>query len=448
MSDQKNIHQSTSHAHNAATSGTGNAIINKIVTFFQIIIHPNSTSPEARNPQQPLPNIDELVRRIRVKNCDHLRTRHGKMKLWGMDRPMEVAEIYTNVNILEKITANQRLSIAEIQDLDFLRDRNVATAEVLADEVVESEPKLMILGKPGAGKTMFLKHLTLRCILGETLPNHIPLFIALKDVEREEVKLFDYINERLKEYGVEPPQVERLLDSGKLLILLDGLDEVQGDKEISRKVEQFTKKYANNRFVITCRIAAREYIFEQFTDVEIADFNKEQIELFVDNWFAAKNDLDSSDSFIDNLNRNDKFNELAKTPLLLTLLCLVFEGKGEFPPSRVQLYEEYLGIFLKEWDASREIERDQPLYAPLSYEQKEELLCEIAHSTFERNKHFFTSGEVDECIKQYFGKTFGKSTSVQLNTKKVLELIESQHGLIIELTKDIYSFSHLYPLNK
>ena len=42
---------------------------------------------------------------------------------------------------------------------------------------------------------------------------------------------------------------------------------------------------------MTCRIAAREYTFEQFTEVEIADFNDEQIAQFAHKWFKARQAL-------------------------------------------------------------------------------------------------------------------------------------------------------------
>lgn len=441
MSDETNINQSAENINTAAIAG-------RDATVYAPSIHFHGTPDVPQNPQQPPPDIDQWVQTIRANNRNRIIVRYGQMRVLPMERSMELGNIYTNVNVLEKITTNQYLSMSEIQekDLDTFRNGNVVDTNVLADKVVESKSKLMILGKPGAGKTIFLQHLMLKCIKGEMLPTHIPLFIELKDVEPDKVDLFNYIGEQLVEYGIEAPQVRPLLNSGRLLILLDGLDEVQGDKQISRKIEKFTDKYFNNRFVITCRIAAREYIFVRFTNVEIADFNDEQIAQFVHHWFAAKNDTseakndaDSSVLFNSHLSINHNLNQLARTPLLLTLLCWAFEQKGEFPPSRSQLYEEYLSVFLKEWDKSREVERNQTF----SYKQKEDLLCEIAYFTFERNKYFFTPRELNECIKQYFDKTFDKSTSVSLNTQEVLKLIGLQHGLIVERAKGYYCFSHL-----
>ena len=52
--------------------------------------------------------------------------------------------------------------------------------------------------------------------------------------------------------------VEKLLDKGKLLILLDGLDEVptKNMDRVINKIQDFVDKHDKNRFLISCRTAA------------------------------------------------------------------------------------------------------------------------------------------------------------------------------------------------
>ncbi len=78
--------------------------------------------------------------------------------------------------------------------------------------------------------------------------------------------------------------------------------------------------------MITCRIAAKEYTFERFTEVEVADFDSKQIATFAQNWFR-RSDPVKADRFIEKLKENKPIQELASSPLLLTLLCLVFGEK-------------------------------------------------------------------------------------------------------------------------
>jgi predicted NACHT family NTPase len=58
-----------------------------------------------------------------------------------------------------------------------------------------------------------------------------------------------------------------LLNPCEALILLDGLDEVREEDSdrILNEIREFSDRFPNNQFVMTCRIAAREYTFEKFT---------------------------------------------------------------------------------------------------------------------------------------------------------------------------------------
>lgn len=134
--------------------------------------------------------------------------------------------------------------------------------------------------------------------------------------------------------------------------MLDGLDEVpeKDSDEVVRQIRRFARKYYKNQFIITCRIAAFKYRFkdEGFTDVEVADFNDLQIADFAKNWFVAfsKNHQEKgkalASQFIEKLNQseNKPIRELAVTPILLHLTCLVFSVKAEFPSNRAKLYEQ------------------------------------------------------------------------------------------------------------
>ncbi|MDZ8187830.1 MAG: hypothetical protein RMX96_23650 [Nostoc sp. ChiSLP02] len=67
-------------------------------------------------------------------------------------------------------------------------------------EAVLRHSKLMVLGKPGCGKTIFLQYLAIECNQGEFLPNRIVTFIRLKEFAEDaksdrELNLFKYISQ-------------------------------------------------------------------------------------------------------------------------------------------------------------------------------------------------------------------------------------------------------------
>jgi predicted NACHT family NTPase len=309
---------------------------------------------------------------------------------------------------------------------------------------------MMILGKPGAGKTTFMKRLAILCNQGEFQPQRVPVFVTLKDYAETVGKqtLQTYIQRQWNACGVAAAEaLSTVLGDGKALVLLDGLDEVyETDHDrVLEDIKSFAHQVRTCQCVITCRIAAQEYIFEQFTDVEIADFNPEQIAEFATKWFATKNDPKKAETFIQRLNDNKPIQELATNPLLLTLLCLVFGEAADFPPNRAELYREGLDVLLKKWDGKRNIERDQ-VYKKLSLKRKEDLLSQLAFETFERGDYFFKKATVEQHIIRYIRNLPGASEDeevLQLDSEAVLKSIEAQHGLLVERARGIYSFSHL-----
>jgi hypothetical protein len=133
---------------------------------------------------------------------------------------------------------------------------------------------------------------------------------------------------------------------------------------------------------------------------------------------------------------NKPIQELTTTPILLSLTCAVFHQTGKFYSKRSQLYEEGLELLLEQWDKSREIDRGD-IYRDLSSERKLDLLSFLAVKKFEQEQYvLFEQEEIEEYISEFLG--IGKRES-----RAVLRSIESQHGLLIERSQKIWSFSHL-----
>ena len=59
--------------------------------------------------------IKELVKQVRQKIKPYIQERCGKMRVLDMEQPLGLNDIYTNVNILEKIVGRRRLSLEELQ---------------------------------------------------------------------------------------------------------------------------------------------------------------------------------------------------------------------------------------------------------------------------------------------------------------------------------------------
>ncbi|WP_239112289.1 NACHT domain-containing NTPase [Halomicronema sp. CCY15110] len=412
--------------------------------------------PDNSDVYGPETDIDALVQTVRQQVRADIHHRCGTMRVLDMEQPIGIGDIYTNVNILEKLSGRRRLGLNELlQDCDLENFDRFSLGQIRHErvpglEAVERHRQLMVLGKPGAGKTTFMKRLATLCNQGEFQAGRVPMFVTLKEFAeaKGQPDLQTYIGQQWGACGVEDAEASaQILRAGGALILLDGLDEVQetDHDRILQDIKDFTRQYRDCQFVMTCRIAAREYTFQHFTEVEVADFDQEQIAEFATKWFTAKQDPEKGETLIQRLEDNEPIQELATNPLLLTLLCLVFGEANDFPANRAELYKEGLDVLLKKWDAKRNIERDQ-VYKKLSLKRKEDLLSQLAFATFEKGDYFFKQSVVEQHIIDYIRNLPGAQEdeeALQLDSEAVLKSIEAQHGLLVERARGIYSFSHL-----
>lgn len=343
-------------------------------------------------------DLDQSLQTLRSQLKTTIQTQCGLLQV-SLDtaHPLAVEQIYTSVQVLATPSSQRWLEVANLQaedhgDRDTVAQRGTS---IPIANVLSTHARLVILGKPGAGKTTLLQYLATQCVNGDLYADRVPVFISLRTFALEartngDLSLEHQIGEQWKVTGLGQPQISSLLQAGKGLLLLDGLDEVprQDSHQLSYQIQKFAETYPQITILITCRLAAQDYQFRGFTYIELADFDCTQVATVARKWFVAMSQgqqgnpvvqatlklerdptalakaevigLTKAEQFLQHLDRpeNEPIREMVTTPLLLHLACLVFYERAMFPTKRAKLYQAGLDILLVRWDSVRGIQRD------------------------------------------------------------------------------------------
>jgi hypothetical protein len=376
--------------------------------------------------------------------------RHGYFKVLGMSQRMSLDEIYTQVSFNPKYL--EAFETGEAYESSYRERKQSEQEPQPGKDVANGNPYLMVLGGPGMGKTTFLRKVGLEALKqGQGEYDHIliPVFLELRQCrEVKDLDLKAKIAEEFKNCGLDRYEdcTEQLLKHGKLLILLDGLDEVPIDllPKMTRAIQDFVDRYDQNRFVVSCRIAFYRSFetFQRFRDIAIADFNPQQMECLIEKWFRSHGRLEWGQRCWAKLTSDEHRPtlELAKTPLFLTLVCILFQDKGELPHNRATLYEKALSVLLEGLDSAKQIERHRT-YQKMDGKRRELMLEQIAYDNFVADRLFFQQGEIALQIEAVVKDLLREESPI--DGKKVLKEVEEHHGLLVNRYDDVFSFSHL-----
>ncbi|MBD1873806.1 NACHT domain-containing protein [Nodosilinea sp. FACHB-131] len=407
---------------------------------------------ETQAKQRALEAAQNYVQRYNQRHCQ-VKVLPGLMK-----EPLPLEDIYTAVKLLDDQSIRYFAGLNDLEENYRTKGkRSFWFGEPPRQDgiqIANAEQYLMVLGGPGIGKSTFLRKIGLEALRknGQIQRACIPVLIDLKELRDEAIDLKQKIATEFATCGFPEAEAftEASLAQGKLLVLLDGLDEVptQNLNRVVEHIEKFVDAHSSNAFVASCRIAAYRgshgTCFKRFTDVTLAEFDDEQIEQFIHRWFRSDLDLESStaDKYWQLLQKDENraTKELAQTPLLLTFLCLVYDRQQMLPTQRSALYGKALDILLSEWSAQKRLEQD-PIYEGFHPDLEKVLLAQIAYDSFEQDQLFFLKDDIIRRISEFLADTL--DAPKHLDGASVLRAIERQQGILVERATDIYSFSHL-----
>lgn len=375
--------------------------------------------------------------------------------------------------------------------------KNERQAKEIGDLIITADT-IAILGKPGSGKSTLSQFIALT-FAQEKASNsklrksgivkrrfeltkwYLPILIPLRKVSkhinvanihseqnlcieafRQEVLPFELRGMLSHEF------IRYYLRKNKCVILLDGLDEVSNEdhfKVIINEIQGLVSQYSGNKFIITSRHAGwRGGVGSSFEETEVNELSNNQISVFARSWYkaieinrqATTTNVDNqedqyrqnratkkAEQLIDTIDENENIRNLARNPLLLSMICYVHYNKT-LPKERLSLYEDCSRLLLEQWDIEKSLPQDD---IPLNLTRKEIIMQEIAFMLHNGK------GEGNNGTREVSGDeilAIIKKSLILFNqnpdeAESIFKKLVERTGIIIstEQYKNLYGFSHL-----
>jgi len=243
--------------------------------------------------------------------------------------------------------------------------------------------RIVLVGPPGSGKSVALRIAARESINFQTKKNPlIPVLITFSDYKNSNFNLEKSIKKSIESRGFNKNVdnfIKNHLFSGKILILIDGLDEL--DTKDRTKAANCFNNFLKSHPMVSSIMSCRSTVYNgQFDDVsslkiEMADFSPIDIKLFIQNWDF--NPPKSRTALWFTIQNDPHLRELAKNPLILTIIAYLYSlPKYRLPENRALFYEVCSRALLEEWDQAMNPERANLFDRP----HKELLLSHLAYT--------------------------------------------------------------------
>ena len=391
-------------------------------------------------------------------------------------------------------------------------------ADTIFDVLAIGKP-VVLLGDPGSGKSTLLNYLVWLLArptvdawssrMGDWL---LPVPMLLRDLSLHGVTTFRELLNAFLRHAMSAPlrrrrYLKQMLDQGRALILLDGIDEL-GDptarKQLKKAVYDGFARYPHCRWVLSSRIVGYDEVpFDTAPDPTslqstgresgddslnralrsegeklpwqpeifalrdtgravdrgsvitryIAPFDDGRIDAFARNWYvqreaAATRAGEDAEHLVRAVHADDAILRLARVPNLLTMMALIHRIEATLPHGRALLYERIAEAYLES------IDRYRGVYSgAYNLPQKRRWLARVGYelqrrrSTEQQSANSASQTELlaesSDVIAWLNDEMRQGSSSENMSAEDFLDFVGRRSGLFLPRGEGRYAFVHL-----
>lgn len=403
-------------------------------------------------------SIQETYRHLKLGKLDSTyRNKSYEVKLWKIFIPQTVREGLPSS--LDEYPKETQEKLQEQGLLGFEQAQQTKSFQSVLEVIADPDyPYLVFVGDPGSGKSTLLQYLALDW--AENPTERLPLLIELREYAKDENKPRDFLaffhEGKRNICELNQLKLDEQLNSGKALVMFDGLDEIFNNDlrgRVITEIHKFSNKYPQTKIIVTSRRIGYdpEYLENaEFQHFNLEDFDNSQIREFNKRWHSlalpdesVQDRQDTQKRLQSAINDSPAIRQLAGNPLLLTMMAIL-NRYNELPRRRIDLYEQSTNVLLHQWEIEYKKIENLTL-DDVDLRAKQGMLRQISYRMQASEKGL--GGNIihwddleEEIADYYFNRLRGnKSRTI---AGKIIEQLRKRDFILCHLGKDYYGFVH------
>ncbi|MFI9269474.1 tetratricopeptide repeat protein [Kitasatospora sp. NPDC052896] len=406
-----------------------------------------------------------------------IRREHGRLKIFGlpMSRPWNLDTAYLSLEAVPAADADPAQPChPAATGTTALLGRPAQRRRV--EGMLKGRRRVLLRGQAGSGKTTLLQWLAVTAVSGgfagelAELNHRVPFFLRLRtmlqlrNLSPRPAEFLAMDRSRVAD-GQPHGWAERLFESGRAVLLVDGLDEVprQHREEAELWLAELLDDYPRVFTLVTVRpsaVPARWLRHLRFDELLLCPMNEWDRTLLIERWHQAALAAELADvdepteaersaqelrfremrsTLLRTLDRSPELAALTDSPLLCAMICALHrEWEGALPHRKMEVYESALDMLLVRRDKQRRVVV-VPAEQQLGREEQLAVLQRVAAWLVTNGQH---EGGRSDALRQIDRVLPSLPARRRLDAEQVYRQLLERTGLLAETSTETFEFVH------